>query len=199
MSSQTPWQTVGPFFHYCLSWSGGADLVGGSGLGSRSDLIAEGHDQLPEHPDRRQLSGTPIEVCGRLLDGAGEPVPDAMLEIWHANDEGTYPNDMSTYGRCALDDEGRYRFLIIRPGCVVDENGKVHAPQISVGVFARGIIKRLLTRIYLSDSPENDADPVLAQVPHERRRTLIAKKSAENVYSLDIALQGENETVFFQC
>ena len=195
---QTPWQTVGPFFHYCLSWKGGADLTGQSAAGARPDLLADGHDHLASHTPGPTAAGEPIELTGRVLDGAGDPVPDAMLEIWHADGAGRYSPEFSTFGRCAVDDAGRFQFTTVRPGAVTDPAGVVHAPQISVGVFARGIVMRLLTRIYFADAPENSLDPALSQVPETRRHTLLARGSRSS-WSFDIVLQGADETVFFRC
>jgi protocatechuate 3,4-dioxygenase alpha subunit len=195
---QTPWQTVGPFFHYCLAWKGAADLVGQSEQGTRADLLLPGHDQLPVHTARGQPDGTVIEVHGRVLDGAGEPVPDCLLEIWHADPAGRYGSGFTTFGRCATDESGAYRFTTFRPGAVVESDGTRHAPQISLGVFARGVIKRLLTRIYFADAPENDADPALALVPDGRRETLLAHPGPEG-FEFDVILQGAGETVFFRC
>lgn len=195
---QTPWQTVGPFFHYCLTWKGGADLTGQSAAGARVDLIPEGHDQLVNHSRGSTAVGEPIELAGQVLDGAGDPVPDAMLEIWHADGAGRYTSEFSTFGRCAVDDEGRFQFMTVRPGAVTDAYGVLHAPQISVGVFARGIIKRLLTRIYFEDAPENANDPALGRVPETRRHTLIARGRGSS-WSFNIVLQGADETVFFRC
>jgi len=195
---QTPWQTVGPFFHYCLTWKGGSDLTGQSTAGARVDLIAEGHDHLASHSLGSPAVGEPIELTGQVLDGAGDPVPDAMLELWHADGAGRYPSDFSTFGRCAVDDDGRFQFTTVRPGAVTDADGTVHAPQISVGVFARGIIKRLLTRIYFEAAPENSNDPVLIRVPEARRHTLIARGRG-STWSFNIVLQGADETVFFRC
>ncbi len=195
---QTPWQTVGPFFHSCLPWKGAADLVGQSNLGARGDLLPEGHDHLPVHALVVRPEGTVIDVVGRVLDGEGEPVPDALLEIWHADAAGRYGGGVANFGRCATDEDGCYHFTTIRPGAVTDENGTVHAPQISLGVFARGIIKRLVTRIYIEDAPENASDPVLTRVPDARRGTLLARR-AKDGWRFDVVLQGPEETVFFKC
>jgi protocatechuate 3,4-dioxygenase, alpha subunit len=195
---QTPWQTVGPFFHFCLTWKGGADLTGQSTAGARADLILGGHDHLASYSLGSTSVGEPIELAGQVLDGAGKPVADAMLEFWHANGAGRYTSDFCTFGRCAVDDEGRFRFMTVRPGAVTDAHGTVHAPQISVGVFARGIIKRLLTRIYFDDAAENTNDPVLSRVPAARRHTLIAR-GRDRTWSFNVVLQGADETVFFRC
>ena len=133
-----------------------------------------------------------------MLDGAGEPIPDAFLEIWHADAEGAFASSFSCFGRCATDDDGTYRFTTIRPGAVTDASGQVHAPHFSLSLYARGIIKRLLTRAYFEDAAENAADPVLALVPASRLSTLMARQEDDG-WHFDIHLQGDSETVFFQC
>ena len=210
---QTPWQTVGPFFHYGLPWRGGADLVGGpdgdGAWGARADLFDEAHWVLHLAPPRGPASGEVIEVSGRVLDARGDAVPDAMIEIWQADAEGRYaspadprraprPNDGFTgFGRAAVDAEGGYRFRTVKPGAVPGPGGTAQAPHLAVGLFGRGLLKRLVTRIYFEDSPGLDDDPILALVPAERRRTLIAGRVARG-YRLDFRLAGPGETVFFE-
>lgn len=209
---QTPSQTVGPFFHYALPWKGAADLVGQSALGARTELFPAGHDMLNVSPPRGRVNGEVIEVRGRVLDGDGAPVPDALIEIWQANAAGRYasPADPRTdlpldegfigFGRAATMDDGSYRFKTVRPGAVPGPGNSLQAPHIAVGVLGRGLIKRLVTRLYLADGEGLEADPILALVPAERRSTLIAEASGSpGVYRFDIVLQGERETVFFDC
>jgi protocatechuate 3,4-dioxygenase, alpha subunit len=186
---QTPSQTVGPFFHYGLPWKGGADLVGKSDMGAR-----------PE--------GEVIDLRGRVLDGQGEALPDAMLEIWQANAAGRYasladrrddiPLDphFIGFGRAATAATGEFHFRTIRPGRVPGPDGALQAPHIALSVFGRGLLKRLVTRLYFSDCVENDADPILRCVPAWRRGTLIAQRRGSDWW-LDIVLQGPGETVFF--
>lgn len=193
---QTPWQTVGPFFHYCLPWKGGADLAGQSAQGARTDLLEDGHDHLPARGPNVPAGGLVMDVSGRVLDGNGDPVPDALLEIWHADASGNYQTSFATFGRCATSDDGGYRFTTVRPGPVRDAQGVTHAPHIAVAVFARGIIKRLLTRLYFAGAPENASDPVLLLVPETRREQLIARETSDG-WHFDIVLQGPGETVFF--
>lgn len=195
---QTPWQTVGPFFHFSLPWKGAADLVGQSDQGAQPDRLHAGHDHLATHTTDLRQEGMVIDVFGRVLDGAGDPVSDALLEIWHANGSGQYGNSFATFGRCATDHDGRYYFTTVRPGAVTDASGTIHAPQISIGVFARGIIKRLITRVYFEDAVENSTDPVLTAVPQARRKTLLAHQ-VDGGWCFDVVLQGADETVFFQC
>jgi protocatechuate 3,4-dioxygenase alpha subunit len=205
---QTPWQTVGPFFHYGLPWRGGADLLGASDLGARTDLFPEAHNLLNGPAAKGAVTGERIEIRGRVLDSSGDPVPDAMVEIWQANAAGRYANaaderehlaldeGFTGFGRCATSAEGEYRFLTVRPGRVPGPGNTLQAPHIAIGVFGRGLLKRLVTRLYFADEPSNAEDPVLERVPQDRRATLIAR-SVDGAWRFDIVLQGENETVFF--
>jgi protocatechuate 3,4-dioxygenase alpha subunit len=157
----TPSQTVGPFFRIAL----GRD---------RRDVVAGGAVQLE----------------GRVLDGAGEPVPDALVELWQADGTGTYQGD-SGWGRCGTDADGRYAFTTARPGSVEGQ-----APHLVVLVFARGLLKPCLTRIYFADEPANADDPVLAGLDERDRDLLIAREEAGRL-RFDIRLQGEAQTPFF--
>jgi protocatechuate 3,4-dioxygenase alpha subunit len=207
---QTPWQTVGPFFHYGLPWKGGADLVGQSDLGARPELFPEEHYVLKPSAPRGPVSGEIIEITGRVTDGDEKPVPDAMIEIWQADAAGCYasPDDprfnpssgdhFIGFGRASTDEEGVYRFRTIRPGRVSGPGNSLQAPHIAIGVLGRGLLKRLVTRLYFGDADENSDDPILALVPEARRDTLIAKLSG-GVWRFDIRLQGQGETVFFDC
>ena len=189
MSRQpTTSQTVGPFFSIGLTRM------------KHDDLVSAG------------TSGERVVIEGRVLDGDGKPVPDAIIEIWQANSYGKYahPEDQqdkpvepsfSGYGRVPTDDDGKFRFTTIKPGPVPDLDGKLQAPHIVVSVFARGLLRRLVTRIYFPDEPANAADFVLNLVEASRRETLIAKKiaGASGTLKWDVVLQGPNETVFFDC
>jgi protocatechuate 3,4-dioxygenase, alpha subunit len=191
---QTPSQTVGPFFH--------------------DALMRDGVDEL----DPGGEAGSAIEIVGRVIDGAGDPVADAMVEVWQADGAGRYrhpvdgrqadvPTSFIGFGRLATDDDGRFRVRTARPGTVPGPGGTVQAPHLNVHVFARGILDQLWTRIYLGDDPANRTDAVLSAVPDERRHTLIAEPepAADGAdgadgparYRFDIHLQGEHETVFF--
>jgi protocatechuate 3,4-dioxygenase alpha subunit len=206
---QTPSQTVGPFFHYGLPWKGGADLVGQSDMGARPDLFPEAHYILNLSSPHAAPQGEVIEVFGRVLDGEGAVVPDAMIEIWQANAAGRYasPDDARAdapldpgfigFGRSSTSVEGEYRFRTIRPGPVPGPGNSLQAPHIALSVFARGLIKRLATRLYFVDGEGNQEDPVLCAIPEHRRQTLIAQPAPEGGWRLDIVLQGDDETVFF--
>ncbi|KQM30030.1 protocatechuate 3,4-dioxygenase subunit alpha [Sphingomonas sp. Leaf10] len=194
---QTPSQTVGPFFHYGLPWKGGADLVGQSDMGARPELFPEAHYVLNLSTPTGTPAGEVIELTGRVFDGNGVPVPDAMLEIWQADADGRYFGEPGSdphfvgFGRAATDEDGRYRFRTILPGAI--QPG--HAPHIAVSVFGRGLIKRLATRVYFDGRTADDA--ILSLVPEERRSTLIATAAGAGVWSFDVVLQGDRETVFF--
>lgn len=175
----TPSQTVGPFFH--------------------DALLAEDHTHLvaEDRPGAIRLRGT-------VYDGAGDPVPDAMLEFWQSDPEGRYGEPgggFTGFGRSGTDAEGSFEFVTVKPGRVPGPAGTEQAPHILVSVFARGLLKQLVTRIYFPDEEEaNAADPVLSEVDEERRSTLIAQPE-NGVLRFDVRLQcgpaGEPETVFF--
>jgi protocatechuate 3,4-dioxygenase alpha subunit len=206
---QTPWQTVGPFFHYGLPWKGGADLVGQSELGARPELFPDAHYVLNQPAPKGEVAGERIELVGQVFDAEGKPVPDAMLEIWQANAAGRYasPQDprselpldqgFTGFGRGATDAEGRYRFLTIRPGRVPGPGNRLQAPHIAVSLFGRGLLKRLVTRIYFEGEASNAEDPILELVPAERRATLAAQPEGDGRWRFDIRIQGDRETVFF--
>ena len=189
----TPSQTVGPFFKYGLTPDGKYDW----------------NDAFSSNLVTPDVSGDRIRVEGRVFDGDGQPVPDAMLEIWQADAQGRFadPQDKRAlpnaafrgFGRCGTDANGVYAFDTIKPGAVPDPDGKAQAPHILVAIFARGMILHNYTRIYFDDESASAADPVMALVPADRRTTLIAKRKAGGnaVYHFDIHLQGDNETVFF--
>jgi protocatechuate 3,4-dioxygenase, alpha subunit len=154
------------------------------------------------------VPGERIRIVGRVLDGAGKAVGDAMIEIWQADSQGRYahPADgrasnatFRGFGRfgTGTDPESRFAFHTIKPGSV----DGAQAPHVNVIVFMRGMLSHAYTRIYFSDDPEANArDPVLTSVPEERRRTLVAEReesAAGTVYHFDIVMQGDDETVFF--
>jgi protocatechuate 3,4-dioxygenase alpha subunit len=124
-----------------------------------------------------------------VLAGAGAPVPDAMVETWQADADGVYRSDFG-WGRCGADAEGRYSFVTEKPGAVDGQ-----APHLEVMVFARGLLKPVLTRLYFPDDPHED-DPVLSALTDEERQTLIAERDGD-LLRFDVRLQGDAQTVFF--
>jgi len=158
---KTPSQTVGPYYEIGL-------------CGRPSHAVAP---------------GGPVRIEGRVLDGAGEPVPDAMVEIWQADESGEYRPDFG-WGRCGTDGEGRFRFVTVKPGPVDGQS-----PHVCVLVFARGLLKPVLTRMYFPDEA-NDADAVLETVPAGERELLVAVRDGD-VLRFDVRLQGDGQTPFF--
>ncbi|MGH9746440.1 MAG: protocatechuate 3,4-dioxygenase subunit alpha [Candidatus Acidiferrales bacterium] len=184
-ASATSSQTVGPFFVIGCAWQN-RDKIAGAGV-----------------------SGERVTIEGCVLDGDGKPVPDALIEIWQANSQGKYahPDDTQSkptdagfqgFGRIPTDDDGKFRFTTIKPGPTPGPDGKSQAPHLAISVFARGLLKRLVTRIYFPDESGNGADYVLNLVDPARRGTLIAKKTAApGTLEWNVILQGAGETVFF--
>ena len=193
----TPSQTVGPFYAYCLTPTKYKlhEIF-------TNDLIVPG------------LEGEKIRIEGRVLDGDNAGIPDAMIEIWQADAKGGFAHarggqgantGFKGFGRVEPDKEGKYHFITIKPGRVKTPDGKLQAPHIDVAVFARGMLKHLVTRIYFGDEESSEADPVLSQVPADRRDSLIAKpqgNGGDKVYRFDIRIQegaeGPPETQFFE-
>jgi protocatechuate 3,4-dioxygenase alpha subunit len=139
-----------------------------------------------------------IRVTGTLLDGVGDPVPDGMVEAWQADAEGNYASDGS-YGmtRSGTVPDGRFELVVVKPGHVPWPEGGLQAPHLEIGVFARGLLKRLATRMYFPDEVEaNEADPVLSRLDERQRETLIARPDGDGL-RFDIVLQGSGETTFF--
>jgi protocatechuate 3,4-dioxygenase alpha subunit len=182
----TPAQTVGPFFHIGCSKLMVADVAGMS-AGSAC-----------------------ITIQGRIFDGDGNPVPDAMIEIWQANASGEYTYAADTrgkaidpgfrgYGRVATDQHGNFRFTTIKPGLTPGPASSIQSPHLVISIFMRGLMKRLMSRMYFPDELANSTDPVLRLVEPERCGTLIAQKSetSRESYRWDVHLQGKSETVFF--
>jgi protocatechuate 3,4-dioxygenase alpha subunit len=190
----TPSQTVGPFFKYGLTPDGKYDW----------------NDAFTSNLVTPDASGERIRVEGKVFDGDGQVVPDCMLEVWQADAQGRFadPQDRRAlpnakfrgFGRAGTDANGGFVFDTIKPGSVPDPDGKPQAPHLLLAVFARGMLRHLYTRIYFGDETANASDPVLALVPAGRRATLIAAREAGDgnaVYRLDLKLQGDGETVFF--
>ena len=193
---QTPSQTIGPFFAVGLPWPDGPEVV-------------------PE--------GTPgaIRVAGRVLDGAGDPVPDALVETWQADPQGRFahPDDprgpggsggppgwspggsgtsgFRGFGRCPTDAQGRWAVRTLKPGPLPAPGGGAEAPHLDVSVFARGLLGRLVTRLYFPDEAEaNAADPLLASIPEEAARARLVAVPDGDGLRFDIHLQGDQETPF---
>jgi protocatechuate 3,4-dioxygenase, alpha subunit len=183
--SPTPSQTVGPFFHIGLPAPVTVELV------------------PPDHAGA-------VRIVGTVFDGNDEPVNDALVEIWQANSAGRYAHPEDTrgevpredgfkgFGRCATDAEGRFEFVTVKPGPVPGAGEGMQAPHIDVSVFARGLLKRLVTRVYFPDEAEaNEADPVLSAVGDPEARSTLVAQEEDGVLRFDIHLQGEGETAFF--
>jgi protocatechuate 3,4-dioxygenase, alpha subunit len=180
----TPSQTVGPYFAIGLPWD-------------RGRLAAPA-----EAPGALRIRGT-------VYDGAGTPVPDSLIETWQADQDGRFA-DLHGYGepsrlpgfrgfaRCGEEDgDGSFEIVTVKPGRLPGPAGSMQAPHIDVSVFARGMLRRCVTRIYFADEPDaNAVDPVLTAIPVQRRATLLARP-APGGYAFDVHLQGETETVFF--
>ena len=184
----TTWQTVGPFFPIGLQWLYKDNLV------------------------RPDVSGERIVIQGRVLDADEQAVPDAVLEIWQANAAGKYAHPEDTqdkplekgfdgFGRVPTSEDGSFRFTTVKPGRVPGTDDTLQAPHIVVSVFMRGLLRRLITRIYFPDEPANAEDFALNLVEPSRRATLIAQRSTDrgDLREWNVVLQGPNETVFFDC
>jgi protocatechuate 3,4-dioxygenase, alpha subunit len=196
-------QTVGPFFQIGLARFYVDDLTG------------------------RAVTGETIEIEGRVFDGDGQPVPDGVIETWQADAQGKYAHPESSeeqdniqrndtqakehmqgrrgqgsfwgFGRVPTQADGSFRFKTIKPGRVPAPDGTLQAPHIAVSVFTRGLMRRLVTRIYFPDEPSNAEDFALKLVEAGRRHTLIAKKVRGSRLEWNVMLQGKDETVFFDC
>ncbi|HEX4760889.1 MAG TPA: protocatechuate 3,4-dioxygenase subunit alpha [Thermoleophilaceae bacterium] len=177
-------QTVGPYFHIGLPWDDGPDLVPANHHGV-------------------------ITLEGTLSDGDGAPVNDGLIEIWQANQAGRYahPEDerddvpledgFKGFGRSQTDDRGRYRFRTVKPGAVPAADGRMQAPHIELGVFARGLLQRVVTRVYFPDEQEaNAADPLLSSIEDEAVRGTLLAEQQNGTLRFDIRLQGDGETAF---
>lgn len=172
----SPSQTIGPFFHFALTPDGQLGSLGATAVGERLHLHL------------------------RVLDGAGMPLPDAMIEIYQADAAGEYGTAAFTgFGRLATHADGTCVFETIRPGRVRDAQGQAQAAHINVCLFARGLLRHLYTRVYFAADPDLETDPLLSLVPVDRRPTLLATPAsgAAGTWEWEIRLQGEYETVFF--
>lgn len=146
-----------------------------------------------------------IVIRGRMIDGDGKPVSDAAVETWQADASGQYPaqdpaaKSSGPLGRAPTDPDGRFEIVTFKPGRVAAPGGGLQAPHIAVSIGMRGLLKHLVTRIYFPDEASNAEDAVLALVPAERRATLIAEATAPGELEWNVVLQGDGETVFFDC
>jgi len=188
MSLQTTtWQTVGPFFSIGLNHLNTVEIAPTGTPGQR------------------------LTVEGCVIDGNGEPVPDAVIEIWQADAEGQFVvsadavleptlSVFTGFGRVPTEDDGRFRFTTVRPGPVPGPGGRVQSPHLAVRVMMRGLLRDLVTRMYFPCETIG-SDPVLQTVPEHRRHTLIATQDSDEqgTFLWNIELQGERETVFFDC
>jgi protocatechuate 3,4-dioxygenase alpha subunit len=180
----TPSATVGPYLHLGLTEKYSVTQIA--------------------PPD---VKGERIFLRCRIFDAENVPVNDAMIELWHADNDGRYRHaanpasdvSFSGFGRAATNEHGFCDFETVKPGPVPAPDGKLQAPHISVAIYARGILLQVYTRIYFAGDSANDHDPVLALVPESRRETLLAQSDPAhpNRWQFDIHLRGENETVFF--
>lgn len=186
---QTSSQTVGPFFHFGLLREGGNVLAGPGARGER------------------------ITLLGRVTDGTGEPVPDALLEIWQPDARGIFAHpadpmfdqadpEFQGFGRAGTDRQGVYRFETVKPGAISRPPDGDSAPYVNLHLFARGMLIHLMTRISFEDEAANHGDPLLDSMPEEKRSRLLARAEAGNggspAYRFDICLQGDHETPFFE-
>jgi len=180
-------QTIGPYLHIGLTWLITDDLAGAGVTGER------------------------FVVEGRIIDGDGASVDDAVVEIWQANAHGRYAHPEDTgdaplepafkgFGRVTTGSDGEFRFTTVKPGRVAAPGGGLQAPHLNVTIFMRGMLKHLITRIYFPGDPANGDDPVLQSTPGPRRHTLIARPVAGAAGTLiwNVHLQGPDETVFFE-
>ncbi len=188
MITQTPSQTVGPFFHPTLIKSG-------------ENILADD-----------QTNGQHILIIGKVFDGGGKPMTDALLEIWQADAQGffNHPADPNCtwadphfhgFGRSSTVDDGRFEFKTVKPGPVAGHGGQPQAPYINIRIFSRGLLIQVYTRLYFSDESANQSDPTLNSIEPGRRSTLIAVRQESSdlpIYRFDIHMQGEHETVFFE-
>jgi protocatechuate 3,4-dioxygenase alpha subunit len=180
-------QTVGPFFAFGLTRPEWSDLT-----------------------SRGKAAGETIRIEGRVVDGDGAPIPDALLELWQANAAGKYdhPEDAQEkkrdpnfrgFGRCATDANGNYAFTTIKPGQVPGRGNALQAPHINVTLFARGLLKQLWTRIYFADQDAaNKLDPVLSSIEDPKARASLIAPRSGSTYRFDIVLQGDGETAFLE-
>jgi protocatechuate 3,4-dioxygenase, alpha subunit len=172
MPVATASQTIGPFWHL-LEEKDWADLT------------------------RFGVAGEKIRLTGCLTDGAGQPVTDACVELWQVDPPAS--DRFTGFGRCTTDGAGEFAFLTIKPGPVPGLGNALQAPHLAVAIFARGLLKGLVTRAYFAGEALNESDPLLSSIKDRARRvTLIAHRVDGMTWRLDIRLQGDGETVFLE-
>jgi len=170
----TPGQTAGPFLSLGLTWADGGRVV---------DPAASGA----------------VRIGGRLLDGQDEPVGDGLIETWQPDADGQFGGTFRGFGRCLTRPDGTWEVVTLKPGPLAAPGGGTEAPHIDVSVFARGLLHRLVTRIYFADEEAaNAADPVLGSLPDDAARATLVARTVDGGYGFDIRLQGPDETVFFR-
>jgi protocatechuate 3,4-dioxygenase, alpha subunit len=176
----TPAQTVGPFLSLGLTWPDGPCVVDPTTPGA-------------------------IRIGGRVLDGRGDAVGDGLIETWQADPDGQFPQAddgekvlFRGFGRCLTNPQGAWEIVTLKPAALPVAGGGTEAPHLDVSVFARGLLHRLVTRIYFADEAEaNAADPVLSALPDDAARATLVAQPIPGGYQIDIHLQGPHETVFF--
>ena len=178
----TPWQTVGPFFHYALPYDSGPLVAGSSREGA-------------------------FTLHGYVYDGNGDPIPDSLVEIWQADEAGDFVSSPGIFeapaadgfrgfGRSATDTDGHYSFRTVKPAAVPTADGAAQAPHIAVSMFARGMLRLVVTRVYFDDETDaNEKDPLLSSLEAAQAGTLVARTD-EDGYRFDLRLQGADQTVF---
>jgi protocatechuate 3,4-dioxygenase alpha subunit len=172
MAVATASQTVGPYWHL-LADPAWADLT------------------------RFGATGEKLVLTGTVFDGDGQPCTDGCVEIWQSDPAAS--DSFPGFGRCQTDAAGKYRFTTIKPGPVPGRGNTQQAPHIAICVFARGLMKGLVTRAYFQNEPLNETDPLLMSIEDPTRRgTLIARADSSGMWRMDIRLQGDRETVFLE-
>jgi protocatechuate 3,4-dioxygenase alpha subunit len=180
---RTPWQTPGPYLAMALDWPDGPQVVPDGTLGA-------------------------LLLSGTLCDGDGAPIPNGLIEIWQADAAGRFDHQddprgrsgsgFRGFGRCITDQSGRYWFRTVKPGTLPYADGLREAPHLTVSICTRGLLRRVVTRVYFPDSAEaNDRDPLLGRLAVADRELLVACPAGEHALRWDITLQGSNETPFF--
>lgn len=195
MNGITPSQTIGPFAAPCLTPN------------EQGKTNYQWQQLINNNLVTADAVGERIRIEGRMFDGEGAPIDGILFEIWQADGQGRYahPRDprrtnssFKGFGRVESNLDGTFTFDTVKPGRVPGPNGTMQARHVVVAIHMRGILQHLFTRIYFADEASNAEDPILQLVPADRRETLIAKRDAAGaVYRIDLRIQGDRETVFF--